>query len=89
MLSMELPMTATFLVRSASWLRANSMNSVVQTGVKSAGWEKRMTHLSFSQVESRIGPWVVLASKSGAGPLSSMRGRSIGALVVTGTSVSR
>src|SRR5712671_1431932 len=86
MLSIELPMMATFFAESASFILANSTNSVVHTGVKSAGWEKRMTHLSFCQVESRIGPCVVFASKSGAGPLSSMRGCSgaggVGALVV-------
>ncbi len=30
---------------NCSSMLANVMNSVVQTGVKSAGWEKRMTHL--------------------------------------------
>src|SRR6201985_1582448 len=77
-LSIELPITATFFERRASWWRANSRNSVVHTGVKSAGCEKRITHLSFCQVDRRTGPCVVLASKSGAGPLSSMRGISVG-----------
>src|SRR5689334_8025693 len=77
MLSIELPMMATFRAASASLNLANSTNSVVHTGVKSAGWEKRITHLSFCQVERRIGPCVVFASKSGAGPLSSMRGCSV------------
>src|SRR3954449_10536465 len=96
MLSIELPITATFLAARASLFFANSMNSVVHTGVKSAGCEKRMIHLSFCQVDRRIGPWVVLASKSGAGPLSSMRGGSsdalaeamVGAVVVIGLALS-
>src|SRR5437763_11740226 len=51
------------------------MNSVVHTGVKSAGCEKRITHLPGAKVESWISPCVLLALKSGAGPLSSTRGR--------------
>src|SRR4051812_9880219 len=91
MLSIELPITATFFAARASLFFANSMNSVVHTGVKSAGCENRMIHLSFCQVDRRIGPWVVLASKSGAGPLSSMRGGSVvvmGAVVVIGLALS-
>src|SRR5690242_1645661 len=73
MLSTEFPINCT-LSRSKSALRlANSMNSVVQTGVKSAGWENNITHLPFLLISlRRIMPWVVLASKSGAGSL--MRG---------------
>ncbi len=41
------------------------MNSVVHTGVKSPGCEKRTTHLPL-RLESLIGPKVVLAVKSGA-----------------------
>src|SRR4051812_14552725 len=91
MLSIEFPSTATFFAASASWCRANSTNSVVHTGVKSAGWENRITHLSFCHVERRMGPCVVLASKSGAGPLSSMRAGSVvvmGAVVVIGLALS-
>src|SRR5689334_19889254 len=50
-----------------------------------------MIHLSFCHVERRIGPCVVFASKSGAGPLSSMRGGSVvvmGAVVVIGLALS-
>src|SRR6266496_2862964 len=71
---MELPRSATFRFSNSGKRRANSTNSVVHTGVKSAGWEKRITHLPFCQSESLMGPCVVLASKSGAGPLSSIRG---------------
>ena len=45
---------------------ANSPNSVVQTGVKSAGWEKRMPHESPSYSWRLSEPSVVSAVKSGA-----------------------
>src|SRR5574337_1270878 len=47
------------------WRLANSMNSVVQTGVKSAGWAKSRTHLP-RNCDRVMGPLVVLAVKSGA-----------------------
>ena len=42
------------------------MNSVVQTGVKSAGWEKKTTHLPLKSSGKLIGPCVVSALKDGA-----------------------
>ena len=48
------------------------MNSEVQTGVKSAGWLKRMTQLPAYCSGKLISPWVVTALKAGA--LSPMRG---------------
>jgi len=42
------------------------MNFVVQTGVKSAGWEKKMPHLPLKSSGKLIGPWVVSALKDGA-----------------------
>ena len=42
------------------------MNSDVQTGVKSAGWLKRRTHLPLKSSGNRIGPCVVEAVKAGA-----------------------
>ncbi len=44
MLSMESPTRAQFRAFNAGSMEAKVMNSVVQTGVKSAGWEKRITH---------------------------------------------
>ena len=51
---------------SSSYFRARRPISVVQTGVKSAGWENRIAHLPFfhSWKDSK-GPWVVSAPKSG------------------------
>ena len=51
------------------WIAANARNSVVQTGVKSAGWEKRMIHLPL-RLESFNGSAGVSASESGAGSLA-------------------
>src|ERR1700754_349772 len=49
------------------------MNSVVHTGVKSAGWENSTTHLPLEVMSLSFNmPCVVLASKSGATSL--MRG---------------
>jgi hypothetical protein len=74
MLSIERPMSFTLRSANSPLRRANSVSSVVQTGVKSAGWEKRMTQLSFPcHSEKRIAACsVVTAVKSGAG--SPMRG---------------
>src|SRR5215472_12224375 len=53
------------------------MNSPVQTGVKSAGWEKNTSQRPRNP-ESLIGPRVERASKSGAtSPIRSVRMRSI------------
>src|SRR5919206_4944649 len=70
--STESPMSCAPRSLNSSERRANSTNSVVQTGVKSAGCEKSTTHLPFMS-ESFSWPCVDLASKSGAGSL--MRGR--------------
>ena len=62
----ESPMSLTpRLVNSGSSL-ANAPSSVVQTGVKSSGWEKSTTQLSPMNLWKLMGPWVVSASKSGA-----------------------
>src|SRR5262245_52827890 len=66
MLSIELPMSLTPFLAKASAFFAKPTNSVVHTGVKSAGWLKRITHCPLAQVLNLIGPCVVLASKSGA-----------------------
>merc|ERR1719161_573770 len=54
------------MAESSSYFKARRPISVVQTGVKSAGWEKRMAHLPFfhSWNESQF-PWVVSHLKSG------------------------
>src|SRR2546421_13122707 len=70
--STERPMSCAPRLRNSSARRANSTNSVVQTGVKSAGCEKSTTHLPLKS-ESFNCPCVDLASKSGAGSL--MRGK--------------
>ena len=76
--SIERPMSTVFRSAKALSRPAKARNSVVQTGVKSAGWEKRTTHFSLFHSESLRRPCVVLASKSGAGPPSWMRGASMG-----------
>ncbi len=48
------------------------MNSEVQTGVKSAGWLKRITQLPAYCSGKLISPWVVTALNAGA--LSPIRG---------------
>jgi hypothetical protein len=45
MLSMESPRSSQFMAANSSACLAKPMNSVVQTGVKSDGWEKRISHL--------------------------------------------
>jgi hypothetical protein len=42
------------------------MNSDVHTGVKSAGWLKRMTQLPSYCFGNSISPWVVTALNAGA-----------------------
>ena len=51
---------------NSSAMEAKVMNSVVHKGVKSAGWEKRITHLPLKSSGKWMGPWVVTASKLGA-----------------------
>ena len=69
MLSIDSPMSWVLSFSNSGALRANSDSSVVQTGVKSAGWEKRTTHLPLKS-PSEMGPCVEFAVKSGAGSLS-------------------
>ncbi len=45
MLSIDSPRRSQFIAANSSACFAKPMNSVVQTGVKSEGWEKRMSHL--------------------------------------------
>ena len=45
LLSMERPISSQLSALNSSAIDANVMNSVVHTGVKSAGWLNRMTHL--------------------------------------------
>src|SRR6266511_2937410 len=71
--STELPRSFTPRFSKSGASRANSTNSVVHTGVKSAGCEKRRTHFPLPYSDSFSMPCVVLASKSGAGPFSSIR----------------
>ena len=42
--SMESPTSSVFILLNSSTMDAKVMNSVVHTGVKSAGWENRITH---------------------------------------------
>ena len=62
MLSTESPTSFTLSAASSSLIAANAMNSVVQTGVKSAGCENSTTHFPFRS-ESLIGPCVVCSFK--------------------------
>ena len=45
MLSIERPRSSQFMAANSFACLANPMNSVVQTGVKSDGCEKRISHL--------------------------------------------
>src|SRR5699024_689143 len=60
------PISFTSRFSNSSFFRAQAINSVEQTGVKSAGWEKRTTHCP-SKSDRLISPWVVLAVNCGAG----------------------
>ncbi len=72
MLSMLSPISLVLREANHSLFWAKPLSSVVQTGVKSAGCEKRMAQLPLMYSLNFSGPWVVIASKSGAG--SPMRG---------------
>src|ERR1051325_10124089 len=73
MLSTDKPIGCTLRFSNSGARRENSMNSVVQTGVKSAGWEKSNTHFpALVYCERVISPCVLMALKSGAASL--MRG---------------
>mmetsp|Transcript_17732 Transcript_17732/g.37052 ORF Transcript_17732/g.37052 Transcript_17732/m.37052 type:complete len:247 (-) Transcript_17732:199-939(-) len=64
--STERVATRQSMAESSSYFRARRPISVVQTGVKSAGWEKRIAHLPFFHSwKLSMGPWVVSAEKSG------------------------
>src|ERR1035437_4406377 len=45
LLSTDRPTSWQFIASKSGWAVAKVMNSVVQTGVKSAGWLNRTTHL--------------------------------------------
>src|SRR5574341_1034562 len=65
MLSTLRPMISHPRSVNSLWRLANSTNSVVQTGVKSAGCAKKRTHLP-RYCDRLRGPLVLLAVKSGA-----------------------
>jgi hypothetical protein len=71
MLSIDKPSNSQFMLLNNSARFAKPMNSVVHTGVKSAGCENKMSHLPLKSAKLR-GPWVVLALNAGAASL--MRG---------------
>jgi hypothetical protein len=60
------PIILTPRFSNSSFNFANAPSSVVQTGVKSAGWEKRIAQLSPIHWWKSISPWVVSALKLGA-----------------------
>src|SRR3989475_5106156 len=64
--SIDRPIAATFRLSNSGFRRATEPSSVVQTGVKSRGCEKRMAQRSPIHSWNRIGPSVVSAMKSGA-----------------------
>jgi hypothetical protein len=65
--SVESPNTFTLRRSHSGWSLLTSINSVVQTGVKSAGCEKRMAQASrFHSRKDSILPAVVSDAKSGA-----------------------
>src|SRR3954452_10605123 len=64
--STERPITFTLRRSNSGLMFAKYPSSVVQTGVKSRGWENRTAQLSPIQSWNLIRPSVVSASKSGA-----------------------
>src|SRR6266478_9446588 len=60
------PMILVFRLSNSDLMRAMYPSSVVHTGVKSLGWEKRITHWLPIHWWKSIGPWVVCAVKFGA-----------------------
>src|SRR3954453_15602980 len=64
--STERPITFTLRLSNSGLIFAMYPSSVVQTGVKSLGWENSTAHESPIQSWNLIGPSVVCASKSGA-----------------------
>ena len=63
--STESVATRQSMAMSSSYLSASRPISVVQTGVKSAGWLNRIAHLPAFHLWNSIGPIVVSALKSG------------------------
>ena len=64
--STERPMVLTLRLSNSGFSLATVPSSVVQTGVKSFGWEKRTAQLSPFQSWNETVPRVVSAVKSGA-----------------------
>ena len=64
--STEIPMSLVFRLSNSGLALAKAPSSVVQTGVKSLGWENRIPQLSPSHSWKLIVPSVVSAVKSGA-----------------------
>ena len=71
---MDRPRSLQLSFSNSGCMDAKVMNSVVQTGVKSAGWEKKITHLPLKSSGKLMGPCVVSALKDGAfSPMSGSR----------------
>lgn len=66
MLFLTRPIILTPRFSNSSLSLAKAPSSVVQTGVKSAGWEKRIVQLLSMNLWKSISPWVVRALKLGA-----------------------
>src|ERR1700723_3523136 len=84
--STERPMILAPRLANSPSRPAMAPSSVVQTGVKSLGWEKRTAQESPIHSWKLIGPWVVSAVKLGASSLilsSDMAGSSPDKLVVS------
>src|SRR5688572_1780682 len=64
--SADRPMILALRLSNSPFMRAMVPSSVVHTGVKSLGWEKRTAHLSPIHWWKSIEPSVVWASKLGA-----------------------
>ena len=64
--STESPISLVLRLSNSGLALENAPSSVVQTGVKSLGWEKRIPQLSPSHSWKLIVPSVVSAVKSGA-----------------------
>src|SRR5216684_1292129 len=74
------PITLVLRLSNSGLMRAMYPSSVVHTGVKSLGWEKRTAHWLPIHWWKSIGPWVVCAVKLGA---SSPIRKAIGDLLCT------
>ncbi len=76
-LSIERPIKAQSMAANSGAAAARAMNSLVQTGVKSAGWANRMAHWPRRSL-SVSSPSVVRAEKSGALSPILGKGRNVG-----------